>query len=71
MRSMKSVSETAPKSKIQAKMPLENVKEPTKMPMSKSYITSEPPTMMMSPYAKGPVDRTDDESPLELDAAKN
>ncbi len=27
--------------------------------------------MMMSPYAKGPVDRTDDESPLELDAAKN
>ncbi len=41
------------------------------MPMSKSYIPSEPPTMMMSPYAKGPVDRTDDESPLELDAAKN
>jgi hypothetical protein len=53
------------------KMPLENVKAPTKMPKTKSFIPTEPPTVMMSPYTAGPVDRTDDESPLTLDAAKN
>ena len=53
------------------KMPLENVKAPTKMPKTKSFILTEPPTVMMSPYTAGPVDRTDDESPLTLDAAKN
>lgn len=40
------------------------------MPKSKSFIPTEPPTLMMSPYTAGPVDRTDVESPLELDAAK-
>jgi len=40
------------------------------MPKSKSFIPTEPPTFMMSPYTAGPVDRTDVEDPLELDAAK-